>query len=212
MSIGSRPAAHPAHDPAAGPFGDWLDRLAAPVPDPGGGAAAGVVIAIGAALVSMTAGYAAGSPEREGIVGAAAQARAQALQAAAEDAEMSATLVAAFRQPTSDPSRSARILAASLEAAIASERLAQIAAALLEPLRWLQRCGEPRLAPDVAVAARMLACGMRAAAVNLRCDATSAADAGASVADIAQLRAAQARTCDIAGELEALAGDVTQTL
>ncbi|MFT4228725.1 MAG: cyclodeaminase/cyclohydrolase family protein, partial [Microbacterium sp.] len=121
-------------------------------------------------------------------------------------------LVAAFRLPTDTPGREARIRRACLEAAASSADLVAIAGALREPLGWLAREGEQRLAPDVAVAARLLAAGIRAAAVNIRCDTTAAAAAGASADELRRLRDSEAHSDDLAGELEALAGEVAQAL
>ena len=194
---------------------DWLERLAAPVPEPGGGAAAGVVIATGAALAAMAAGYvpAGGSDvERHGVLAAATAARREALAAAEHDGRMSAALVSAFRRPSDDPDRPAAILATTVRAAEASSALVDVAASLLPALAWLDEHGEPRLAPDVAVSARLLACGIRASAVNIRCDTTSAVDAGAEGAVIDRLRASLSAAEDAAAGLESLAERVTATL
>lgn len=203
------------HDPSslsAVPIGRWLERLAAPVPDPGGGAAAGLVIGVGAALVSMAARYVTPDSNSAAVVTAADGAREAALLAADADALMSAALVAAYRLPDDCAERAHRICEASLHAAESSGRLVEIAASLLEPLRWLQKFGEQRLAPDVAVAARLLAAGIRSSAVNIRCDTTAAEAVGASATALARLRETEGWTHDIAGELDALAGDVTAGL
>ncbi|PZU48780.1 MAG: formiminotransferase-cyclodeaminase [Microbacterium sp.] len=196
---------------AAAPIGGWLERLAAPVPDPGGGAAAGLVIATGAALVEMTAGYAAGA-ERDGILERASQARHEALAAADEDGRMSAALVAAFRMPADAAGRAAAIAETTVRAADSSAALVRVAASLSAPLAWLEQHGETRLAPDVAVAARLLAAGIRAAAVNIRCDATSAADAGAPAGEVDRLAAMLAAALDDAATLDVVAERVTATL
>ncbi|MGD8193496.1 cyclodeaminase/cyclohydrolase family protein [Herbiconiux sp. P18] len=55
---------------------DWMRRLAEPVGDPGGGAASGVMLAMGCALTSMVAGYAmraAEGGEAAGGVGGAGE-------------------------------------------------------------------------------------------------------------------------------------------
>lgn len=190
---------------------DWLERLAAPVPEPGGGAAAGVVIATGAALVAMAAGYCAGA-ERDGVVAAATAARQSALDAAEHDGRMSAALVAAFRRDDNDPGRPVAIVQSTVGAARASAALVAVAASLLPALAWLEAHGVSRLAPDVAVSARLLAGGIRASAVNIRCDATSAVDAGASSAVIEELHAALTDAEDAAARLETLAERLTATL
>lgn len=198
-------------DLSSSPVGDWLERLAAPVPDPGGGAAAGLVIAAGAALVEMTAGYASGA-EGAGIVGRASAARRAALAAAEEDGRMSAALVAAFRMPPDSEGRGAAIARTTARAAESSDALVQVAASLVAPLAWLEAHGEPRLAPDVAVAARMLACGIRSAAVNIRCDATSAADAGASDDQVQRFAVMLEAALEASAGLDELAERVTATL
>lgn len=190
---------------------DWLGELAAPAPEPGGGAAAGVVIATGAALVAMTAGYASGA-ERDGVLAVATRVRHAALVAAEHDGRMSTALVAAFRRPATDPDRAAAIVDTTVRAADASAGLVDLAASLTSPLLWLERHGEPRVAPDVAVAARMLACGIRSTAVNLRCDTTSAVAAGADDAVAVRLRVALTRALDAAAHLDSLADRVTATL
>ncbi|MFB2554159.1 cyclodeaminase/cyclohydrolase family protein [Herbiconiux liangxiaofengii] len=48
---------------------DWMRRLAEPVGDPGGGAASGVMLAMGCALTSMVAGYAMRAAEGTGAPG-----------------------------------------------------------------------------------------------------------------------------------------------
>ncbi len=91
-----------APDLASARLDDWLAALAAPIPEPGGGAAAGVVIATGAALVAMTAGYAV-APQRDAVLADATRARRDALVAAEHDGRMSAALVAAFRRQDAVP-------------------------------------------------------------------------------------------------------------
>lgn len=197
---------------AATPLSRFLEHLAAPVPDPGGGAAAGVVIATGAALVQMTAGYAAPGPDRDRALAAAARARHDALAGAEADARVSGALVAAFRLPEETPDRAERIRTATLDAAASSVALVDIAAALTDALVWLESHGEARLAPDVAVAARMLACGIRSTAINIRCDATSAAQFGAHGGSIDGLRRDEASAHSAADLLDQLAARVTASL
>ncbi|AUG29045.1 MULTISPECIES: cyclodeaminase/cyclohydrolase family protein [Microbacterium] len=200
-----------APDLASARLDDWLAALAAPIPEPGGGAAAGVVIATGAALVAMTAGYAV-APHRDAVLADATRARRDALVAAEHDGRMSAALVAAFRRPAGDAQRPAAIIATTVAAAEASAALVDVAASLGSALTWLEEHGEPRVAPDVAVAARMLACGIRATAVNIRCDTTSARDAGAEVETLAPLRTALAEALAVAQRFDTLADRVTATL
>ncbi|MDJ1113108.1 cyclodeaminase/cyclohydrolase family protein [Microbacterium dauci] len=201
----------PTPDFALAPLDDWLQRLSAPVPDPGGGMAAGVVVATGAALVAMAAGYAQAEGSAD-VVAAATRVRDDALAAAEHDGRMSGLLVAAFRRPLADPGRGAALRAATVQAAEAGVVLVALAASLDGHLRWLERFGEPRLAPDVAVAGRMLACGIRSTAVNLRGNTASAAEAGADALTVHRLRDAIGDAQDAAARLDALAERVTASL
>ncbi|PZU40364.1 MAG: formiminotransferase-cyclodeaminase [Microbacterium sp.] len=158
-------------------FAVWLERLAAPVPSPGGGAAAAATLAIGAAVTQMAAGYAPEGDERDAAVAAAASGRAEALAAGERDAAASEALVAAFRLP--EDARSEMVLAEALrEATEASLAIAGIAAPLQQVLVALADRGDPRLLPDVIVAARTIAAAVRAAAATARANLTSGSAAG----------------------------------
>lgn len=201
----------PTTDLALSRLDDWLQRLSAPIPDPGGGTAAGVVVATGAALVAMAAGYAQAAGQSD-IVAAAVRVRGDALAAAEHDGRMSGMLVAAFRRPLDDPDRGTAVREATVAAAEAGAVLVGLAASLDGHLRWLESFGEPRLAPDVAVAARMLACGIRSTAVNIRGNTTGAAEAGADARTLRRVRDALDEAQDAAARLDALAERVTATL
>ncbi|WP_295818823.1 cyclodeaminase/cyclohydrolase family protein [uncultured Microbacterium sp.] len=201
----------PMSELAASRLDDWLEKLSAPVPDPGGGAAAGIVIATGAALVAMAAGYVRADAAAE-LVATATRVRGEALAAAEHDGRMSGLLVAAFRRPTDDPGRDGALRTATVAAADVGADLVALAASLDGPLLWLERFGEARLAPDVAVAARMLACGIRSTAVNIRGNTTSAAAAGVDAPTLQRLRAAGERAEQAAARLDAVAERVTATL
>ncbi len=169
------------------PLGAWLAGLAEPVPSPGGGAAAAVVLATGAALVQMTAGYAADPDARERIRSEAETARIAALEAADADALLSAELVATFRLAGDDPRRPEALRTVTVAAAASGVEVARLSDPLVEALEWLARHGDPRLLPDVAVAARMLGASLRSCRSNVRVNATSARDAGAAAATLAAL-------------------------
>ncbi|MET0162717.1 MAG: cyclodeaminase/cyclohydrolase family protein, partial [Microbacteriaceae bacterium] len=67
------------------PLDAWTARLAAPVGDPGGGAAGAVALALGAGLLSMVAGYTVDSPAAEALRGRADALRERALRLADDD-------------------------------------------------------------------------------------------------------------------------------
>ena len=104
---------------AALPLAEWMEKLATPHGDPGGGAAGGVALAMAAALCEMVAGY---PPTIEGdaaVLAAvrvrAAGSRARALDLAQADGAASAAFTEAHRFPDG-PARVAAVARASLAA------------------------------------------------------------------------------------------------
>ena len=178
--------------PTSMPLDAWLDRLAQPTGAPGGGAACGVILGIGASLLHMVAGYTPDDRAREAAERVRAR-RAAALAAAETDGIRSSELGAALAEPD-HPDRSARVFEAALAAARSSADLADVGAALRAELRVLQAIGNPNLAADTAVAAAALEAGIRGALVNIRADIELARAhreaAGGSEADLASLAAA----------------------
>lgn len=185
----------------------WLEHLAAPTPAPGGGAAAAVTLAIGAAVVEMAAGYAPAGSDRAAAIMAAARVRAAALSAAERDAAASARLVAAHRLPAAGSAgERAEALAEAMEASLA---VASLAAPLVPPLRWLAAHGDGRLSPDVVVAARTLAAAVRSAAATARANVSAfpSEDAGGDDG-----RRAERGAVALADELDDLARRVSDLL
>ncbi len=189
---------------------DWLDALARPSPEPGGGAASALVLATGAALVGMTAGYAQPGEARDEALGAAASVRSLALRSADEDGELSARLVEAFRSPPEH--RDGLVRDAAVAAAESGVVIAGLAASLAPVLTWLGEHGDDRLMPDVAVAARLVSAAVRATAVNIRCNTTAAGSAGAEGAVLLRLREREERALRDARLLDELAEAVTGRL
>jgi methenyltetrahydrofolate cyclohydrolase len=190
----------------------WLERLAEPVPDPGGGAAAGLVLATGAALAGMAAGYVADPVEREPLVRAAGGARRAMLAAADADAEVSAALAGAYRLPADDPERPARIRSTMLAAAASARDLALLAAPLVPALERTRSIGAATLLPDAAVAAELLAAGVRGCAATVRADVSAAESAGEPEATVTWWRAEECRLAALADDLLALARRMTDDL
>ncbi|MEY3725476.1 MAG: hypothetical protein RI971_53, partial [Chloroflexota bacterium] len=109
-------------------LGQYLDELAAATPTPGGGSAAGVIGAMGAALVEMVAGLSLAKSESEhSVVQRAALERATAarrelLTLAEEDAAAFTAFMNALKLPKSSESeRDARTVALSSAAQRAAE-------------------------------------------------------------------------------------------
>jgi methenyltetrahydrofolate cyclohydrolase len=157
----------------------YLDALAAGTPTPGGGSAAALVGAMGAALVSMVANYTVGRPRfaavegevREALAGAeAARARLAALMA--EDEQAYAAYTAATRLPrgTEEEQRErARAMQAALRRAAGPPlAMAGECRRVLDLASVVARAGNPLLASDAGVAALLAESGLRASAVNVR--------------------------------------------
>lgn len=163
--------------------GEYLDRLAAAVPVPGGGAVAGITLAQANALGAMVVGYAIGKPKFAAHDAAHRTAharfesgRAQSLDLAAEDAQAYAALNALWRLPKDDPARIG--FDAAVRAAIAApEATVDLAEATLASLEVLVGSTSASLASDLRIALDLTACGARAAQENVRINLPSLADA-----------------------------------
>ncbi len=160
---------------ASAPFAQFLTDLGARTPAPGGGAAAGAVGALGAALGRMVVSYSAGrkslADHHELLDGAGPKlerARDLFLALAAEDAAAYAALNALQSKPADDPDRVANEPGA-IEACLAAPR-ATLAAAN-DTLRLLEElCGRSNthLRSDLAIAGVLAEAAATAAAWNVR--------------------------------------------
>src|SRR5690349_10417773 len=101
---------------------DWLDRLAARTPAPGGGAVAALCAASSAALLEMVANYTTGGKwtDREeamkAVIVEVAELRARAARLARDDEEAFGAVGAAYGLPRSTPEEKAARSAAIQEA------------------------------------------------------------------------------------------------
>jgi formiminotetrahydrofolate cyclodeaminase len=156
----------------------YLDALASGAPAPGGGSAAALVGALGAALNSMVANFTVGR-EKFAAVEADAQrllARSEQLRAALErltqaDTQAYGAVAAAQKMPReSDEQKAARAAAvqAALKAAAEVPREAVRAAyGVLEVAAELVEKGNPNLITDVGVAAKFGLAALECAALNV---------------------------------------------
>lgn len=172
------------------PLDAWTARLAAPVGDPGGGAAGAVALALGAGLLSMVAGYTVGSPAAEALRGRADALRERALRLADDDAAASAGFGPAFAQPEGE-AQDAAVIEAARAAAASAAALARAALEAVDEVVLLDEIGAPMLAADVAVAASMVRAALVAARANVGVDLDLQLRHGG--ADDAALRALLAR-------------------
>lgn len=160
-------------------LGTYLGALAAGAPTPGGGSAAGIAGALGAALVSMVANFTVGRPKfaavdtalRE-VLARAEGARQRLAALTLEDERAYATLSAAMKLPReSEAQRRARAPAMQQALRGATAPPLAMAAVCREVLDLAQRAaeqGNPALASDAGVAALLAEAALQASAINVR--------------------------------------------
>ena len=156
----------------------FLDVLASDAPTPGGGTAAAVGGAMGAALAEMVAAitlsrpkYAASHDAVRPIAEAGQLARSEFLKLAGDDSEAYEQVVAARRMPKdTDEERAARgkrIVIANQVAAEVPLRTARAAVRLLAALPELAEKGNPNAVSDVGAAALLLDACVEGALLNV---------------------------------------------
>lgn len=166
---------------------DWTQALAQSTGSPGGGAGAGLMLAIAASLTSMVAGYTEPEEHQRAEL-ADVRARAQslrrsALQLADEDASASQAFGAAFRlEPGSE--RKEAISRASVDAAKASAVLGNEAIKAIDDLEWLAANGKRALVADVVVAFGALRATLAGARTNVSFDLGSLASSGNTLDEV----------------------------
>jgi len=156
---------------------DYLDALAAATPAPGGGSAAGLIGAAGAALVEMVAGLslAKGATEHTALQDdarrRAADARNKLLLLAEADANAYTAFIHALRLPSgSESERAARTEALSTAAQRAAEvplATLRAAVAIAEAAQTLGGRSLLSAASDLSVAARFARAAGESAADNV---------------------------------------------
>lgn len=164
---------------AAQPFTDVLDRIAAPTASPGGGTAAALAGALGAAVGQMCAGLPRtrhGTPEErsrldDGVRDFAAH-RARLVALAGEDERAVSALMRAARLPhgtgRQDEARADALAEATREATRVPLDTVRVCGAALERLRDVAAMGARVAASDVGVAIGLLKTAADGAASNVR--------------------------------------------
>ncbi len=167
--------------------GAWLEALASDAAAPGGGAAAAMQVAVGAALIEMVCSLTIGKPayaEHEPTMRTArteaSALRDQALRLAGQDAQAFAAVAAAYRlAKDTDQERRARterIQAALAGAADVPLRTAATAAAVVDLAGRILDGANRNVLSDVAVAAAAARAGLEAATVNVEVNLVALAD------------------------------------
>ena len=166
---------------------DWTRALAESAGSPGGGAGAGVMLAVAASLTSMVAGYTEPEERQRGelanVHARARSLREVALRLADDDASASKAFGAAFRLEPG-PEREDAIHRASVEAAKASALLGDRAIEAIGDLGWLASNGNPALVADVVVAFGALRAAVTGARTNVSFDLAALTSAGASLEQV----------------------------
>ncbi len=166
-------------------IGDWLDDLGSSKPAPGGGAAAAMLVAIGAALVEMVTNLTIGKPryaEHEALMldarTEAQRIRRRALALADEDEQAFNAVVAAYRIAKDDPARSSAIQDATAAAAEPPLAAAELAAAVIALAGRIRPGANVNLLSDVSVAASSARAALESAVVNVEINASALHDPG----------------------------------
>jgi formiminotetrahydrofolate cyclodeaminase len=175
-------------EPSQQPLADFLSSLASEAPTPGGGTAAAVAGAMGAALTEMVVAltlarekYASAHAAVRPIGEAARAARAQFLVPAHEDAEAYEDVVTARRLPKATDAEKAQreeaLAVANRRATEVPMRTAQLGLRLLAMLPELVESGNPNAASDAGAAALLLEAAAQGALLNVGINLPGVADA-----------------------------------
>jgi methenyltetrahydrofolate cyclohydrolase len=170
-------------------IGSWLDELASAAPAPGGGAAAAMLAAVGAALVAMVCNLTIGKPKyaaheesMRAELAAVTDLRAQAVALAAADAVAFGAVSDAYRLPRdTDERKAARteaIQAALVGAADVPLRVAEVATQVIGAAGRVLDGANVNVISDVAVAAAAARAALDAAVVNVEINLAALRDPG----------------------------------
>lgn len=157
---------------------EFLDRVAAKTPAPGGGAVASAVGALGAALGQMATNFSIGKKAfaahqatHEAALKELTTARAVMLQLADEDAEAYGMVSELQKLPEMDRRRQAELPHAIRTAVRVPQMLMAAATNLLRLFETLAPITSPWLKSDLAAAAILVEAAARAGAWNVRVNA-----------------------------------------
>ncbi|SEO14910.1 Formiminotetrahydrofolate cyclodeaminase [Actinacidiphila rubida] len=199
-------------------IGGYLERLAAREPAPGGGAAAALHAAQGAALLGMVARYTTGekygshADEIERITLAADELRARALQLAEDDTQAFGAVADAYGLPRADDAQKAlRSQAIALALAGAARPPAEVvaaAAAVVGLAEALLPIANPSVVTDIAAATEAARAAATTARVNVEINLAGIRDE----ADRADLAATTAEVDVIASRAEAVTAAVRRQI
>jgi formiminotetrahydrofolate cyclodeaminase len=156
----------------------FLDELASEAPTPGGGGAAALVGATGAALVSMVCNLTIGKEKFASVessmkdaLAKAESLRAQLIGMMAEDEVAFDTVMTAYRLPRNTEeekaARTAAIQEASKKATLVPLAAARACAEVIDLCRPVAEIGNPNVVSDAGVAVLCAQAGLKSAALNV---------------------------------------------
>jgi formiminotetrahydrofolate cyclodeaminase len=177
-------------------IGDFLTRLADRVPAPGGGAAAGVHAALGAALLGMVARYSMGEEHAEHketigrVTAEADELRDIALRLADADEAAFASVASAYQLPRSTEAeraaRSEAVARALIDAVWPATKLISIAGMVVDLASVLAGIGNRNVLCDLGAAVEAARAAAATARMNVEINLPGITDAQASLDMIAE--------------------------
>ncbi|BCX81690.1 methenyltetrahydrofolate cyclohydrolase [Methylomarinovum caldicuralii] len=152
----------------------FLDRLASADPTPGGGSAAAVMGAMGAALVGMVASLTVGKPryraveaEMHALQAKAAELRQRLLAAIEADVAAFDRVMAAYRLPKDDPNRGEAIQAALKGATDVPLACARLCVEVIGLCHEAAEKGNPNVLSDAGVGVLAAHAALKSCAINV---------------------------------------------
>ena len=197
------------------PVGTFLDELASGAPTPGGGSAAAIMGAMGAALISMVCnvtlgkkGHEAAAAEMKSVREQSEKLRAALTSMVADDVAAFAGLMSAYRLPkATDDEKSRRAEAIQFSLAAATETPLVCARACAQVVALAKRAAETGYAgviSDAGVGVLAANTALRSAGLNVFINVPSLKDrsfAAAAAAEIEQLLDECARESELVFDL-----------
>ena len=193
-------------------IGEFLDQLAERVPAPGGGAAAALLAAQGAALLGMVARYTTGEKYAEHqvtisrIIAEVDELRNIALRLADADADAFLAVTDAYRLPSStgeeQAARAAAVAQSLANAAWPPAQVISLAGMVVDLAEALVVIGNHNVISDVAAAAECARAAASTARVNVEINLAAISDERASLEMIAEAGKADG-IIDRAGQITA---------
>lgn len=172
-------AIEPPRTPAA-----FVESVAEGTSTPGGGAVAALVGALSAALAEMVARLTVGKKRYQdveqtmsAIAAGASDLRRRLLEAVDEDVQAFDAMMAAYRLPKDDPAREDAIQNGMIHAADVPLNVARLTLEAMRLAEQVARQGNVNAGSDAAVAALAGLAAVEGAALNVRVNAASLADA-----------------------------------